>query len=49
MELLAASLFGGCLAYLINEINVMQKDMKILLAKVAVLESLMHSRRHTDS
>lgn len=42
------SLIGACLAYLINEINIIQKDLKILLTKVAVLESRIHNKRETD-
>jgi len=49
MEVLLAALVGACLAYLINEINQMQKDLKRLLIDVAVLNSLIHGKRKGDN
>lgn len=48
MEIAIATVLGGCFAYLVSEINVMQKEVKQLTTKVAVLESVVRSRRQGD-
>lgn len=45
METLFMALASACLAYLISEINVLQKSMQSVLIKIAVLESLLPKRR----
>jgi hypothetical protein len=45
MELIMGGLISACLAYLIGEINQVQKDLKAVLIKVAVLELTMPQRK----
>lgn len=49
IEQVALAVLGVALAYLIAEINEMQKNIQRLLLDVAVLKSASYVRRSTDS
>jgi hypothetical protein len=48
IEQIALAVLGIALAYLISEINQMQKDIRELVLKVAILTERSNSRRSTD-
>lgn len=45
MEQIFIIVASACLAYMISEINILQKSMQTVLIKIAVLESLLPKRR----
>lgn len=49
IEQIAMAVLGSALAYLIGEVNQIQKDVKGLLLKVAVLSDRVDRRRKTDN
>lgn len=45
MEVVLSSLVCGCLAYLISEINGLQKNVQKILIQIAILEAMVPKRR----
>lgn len=48
MEIITTAIVAACLAYMISEINVLQKNMQRILIDIAVLQSLIPNKRSTD-